>query len=182
MTVLLRRGLARVAEPAVEPVTLSEAMLYLRVDGDAEDDLIEDLITAAREQAEEYLRRSLITQSWKLSYNDCAPEEVFLPRGPVASVTSVTAFDRLGAATVISPDVYYLDATQDTLIFDTGILSHRVEIVYGTGYGDAADVPRPIKAGLLAHVAELYDRRGDAEVAMPLQVQRLYAPYRDARV
>ena len=54
-----------VTGPAVEPVTLAEAMAHLRVDINDDDMLISALITAARQHAETITRRALVTQSWK---------------------------------------------------------------------------------------------------------------------
>lgn len=182
MTDYPARLLARVVEPASEPVTLAEAKLYLRVDGTSEDTLIADLITSARIAAEDYLNRSLITQSWKLAYNGCAAEQVRLPRGPVIAISSVTAIDRAGAPTVINGSTYYIDASREMLVFDSAVLAHRVEIVYSAGYGDAAAVPRPIKYAILAHVAALYERRGEGEDRLPPQSIGLLAPFREVRV
>lgn len=52
--------------PAVEPVTLGEAKAYLRVEHDADDDVIAALIAGARVHVEAQTRRALITQSWRL--------------------------------------------------------------------------------------------------------------------
>lgn len=179
MTAYPSRLLTRTADPAAEPLTLSEAKLYLRVDSSADDTPITALIVSARISAEEYLKRSLITQSWKLALNDGTPCGVSLPRGPVQSVTSVTAYDRAGASTVISASAYYLDAAKETLVFDSPVSSHRVEIVYAAGYGGASAVPQPIKQGMLAHIAQMYDRRGDAEAPLPMESIGLYAPFRE---
>ncbi|MEQ1790660.1 MAG: head-tail connector protein, partial [Rickettsiales bacterium] len=62
------RLLERISAPATEPITLAEAKLYLRVDSSSEDNLITDLIVAARMSAEAWLKNSLISQSWKLVY------------------------------------------------------------------------------------------------------------------
>ena len=53
-------------QPSVEPVTLAEAKLHLRVDIADDDTLITSLIAAARQQAENITRRALCTQSWVL--------------------------------------------------------------------------------------------------------------------
>src|SRR5579884_3684274 len=65
------RLLVRTAEPASEPVALADAKNYLRVDITNDDTLVTGLITAARAHAEEFMRRSLITQTWKLAYDGC---------------------------------------------------------------------------------------------------------------
>jgi uncharacterized phiE125 gp8 family phage protein len=62
MTSHLPRGLERIVPPALEPLTLAETKLYLRVDHPDDDQAILRLIQTAREAAEEYLRRSLLTQ------------------------------------------------------------------------------------------------------------------------
>mgnify|MGYP000365478232 CR=1 FL=1 len=76
------------SEPAVEPISLAEAKAHLRVDTSADDSLITSLIVAARKYFEERTRRSLITQSWKLTLDDF-PTEFTLTRPPIQSVTSV---------------------------------------------------------------------------------------------
>ncbi len=64
------RGLTRVVAPAFEPLTLAETKLYLRVDHSDDDASIARMIQAAREAAEFYLRRSLVTQDWLLERDD----------------------------------------------------------------------------------------------------------------
>lgn len=183
MNALHPRLLTRVAAPAIEPVTLAETKLYLRVDASSEDDLINGLIASARVHAEEYLRISLITQQWKLAYNDAPPECARLPRGPVQSVDDVSTITRDGTVTAFSPALYYLNAAKDTLVFDSTPLAHRVEILYTTGYGSiAASVPEPIRNGMLAHIAALYDFRGEGNDALPTAAVAFYAPFREVIV
>ena len=154
------RLLERVVSPAAEPLTLAEAKLYLRVDGGLEDGLIGDLIASARIMAEQWLRRSLISQTWKLAYDQGVSECVWLPMGPVVDIASVTLVDEAGGTRTLAADQYWLNAARDILRFDGEIISHRVEITYHTGHGDAGDVPQSIKLGLMAHVAQLYENRG----------------------
>lgn len=175
--------LERIEAPASEPLTLEETKLYLRVDSDVEDSLIEDLIVAARMAAEQFLRQSLMMQSWKLAYDDYLPEFVRLPMGPVTGVESVTVISRTGDEQVITDNYYYLNAARDMLILDSVLFGHRVEVMYDTGYGDAADVPSPIRGGLLAHIAAMYDLRGEhAPHPLPDQAVRLYMPFREIRL
>lgn len=58
--------LQSLSPPAVEPVTLAEAKLHLRVDIADDDAMITSLIKAAREFCETELRQALITQQWRL--------------------------------------------------------------------------------------------------------------------
>ena len=176
------RLLARTVAPASEPVTLAEAKLYLRVDGTGEDSLITSMIAAAREAAEQYLRRSLITQTWKVAYDDAMPDEVKLPFGPVQSITSVKSITSAGVETTISASTYTLNAAKDTLCFDASVHGFVVEIVYVAGYGaSASSVPSSIRLGLMSHLSALFDARGQ-EVAIPPSAVMLYQPFREVRL
>ncbi len=174
------RLLTRITAPASEPVTLAEAKLYLRVDSTTEDNLISDLIVAARMSAEQWLRSSLITQSWKLSYNDYVDEAVLLPMPPVVSISSVVVINRDSTTQTISANNYYLNAAKNMLLFDNCVSGFSIEISYNTGYGSAAQVPSPIKYGILAHIAAMYDERGlIGQANLPPQVSSLYLPFRE---
>lgn len=174
------RLLRRATAPASEPVTLAEAKLFLRVDGSAEDTLITALIEAARGSAEEYLGRSLITQIWQLAYDDYLESGTPLPRGPVSAIASVTSYDEAQTPTVIDVDVYRLNAARTHIELDSAVLGHRVEVSYTAGYGAAADVPAPIRHGVLLHVAALYDNRESP--LMPDAARACYASFRELRL
>lgn len=163
--------------PASEPLSLAEAKLYLRVDGSAEDDLIGMMLIAVRVAAEQYLRRALITQSWKLAYDDYMPAQTPLPLTPVQSVVAVNQVARDGTIVVVDSGNYYLNARKDTLIFEVMPFAHRVEAIFIAGYGNANDVPAPLKQGMLLHLAELYGNRSGSG-AIPGTALMLYAPYR----
>lgn len=163
--------------PSTEPLTLAETKLFLRVDGTEEDALITSQIIAAREAAEEYMQRSLITQTWKLVYDDYLSSQTQLFRGAVQSVTSVTIIARDGGTTLMNSVAYYLSADKTTLIFDATPVGHQVEILYVAGYGVAVDVPVSIKQGMLLHVAALYDER-TKNAGLPESSAALYQSYR----
>ena len=205
----MRSTLALVTPPATEPVTLAEAKAWARIDGMDDDTILASLIGAARGAAEEFLRRSLITQTWKLTLDmSCSrgydlPEGVYdlpvtalygalphtlgLPKGPVSAITSVTTYDLSNASSVFDPTNYRVDAAGARLILNSGAVwpgglrpQGGTEIVYVAGYGTAANVPQPIKTGILIHVASLFEQRGNCEDAMDLPpgTKQLYNPYR----
>src|ERR1700733_9658513 len=64
------QGLVLVTGPTIEPVTLTQAEAYLRVNSDSGGPIDQDItgfITAARQKCETALRRGILTQTWRLS-------------------------------------------------------------------------------------------------------------------
>jgi Phage gp6-like head-tail connector protein len=203
---MLRQSLVLVTPPTSEPVTLAEAKAWCRLDGTDEDALLTELIISARQAAEEYLRRSLISQSWKLTLDlgqnhgqwwdgvrdgaitalyGALPRTIPLPKGPVRSITSVTTYDLNNASAVYDAANYRVDASGDRLILNSGAFwpssirpQAGCEILYIAGYGAGADVPKPIKTGMLTHIASLYEQRGQCDDPMPVAVEQQYSRYR----
>ena len=173
------RLLTRVVAPDDEPLTLADAKAYLRVTHASDDMLIRDLIVGVRMTAEQWLKRSLLTQAWKLAYDDYTPECLPLPMGPVNSITSVVIINRDATSQTVDSSLYYLNAARDTLIFNSALVGFRIEVTYATGYGNADTVPMPIKQGMLAHIAALYDNRGElTDGGVPAYTASLYMPFR----
>jgi uncharacterized phiE125 gp8 family phage protein len=183
-------SLERITAPASEPVSLAEAKAHLRVDHDDEDAAIARLIVAARERCERMTARAFIQQSWILwcdAWPDSIPRMLTIPKPPLMTLTSVTAYDRSGAATVLSSDAYIVDdaAVPGRVIFtDTVVLpvnlrvAKAIAVAFEAGYGPApADVPAAIRAAILMLTAHLYEGRGDSVVPPPDIVAQL-APFR----
>ncbi len=146
-------------QPSVEPVTLAEVKTYLRTDGESENSLITSMAKAAREAAEKYMRISINTQKWKISFNESTPEEVVLPYGPVNAMDSVKVFDDSETETTFDAANYYLTAGNRSIFFKQIPSGRRVEIIYSTGISaDAAGVPVLIKQGILTHTSLMYER------------------------
>lgn len=162
-------------------MSLTDTKLFLRVDGDTENALISRCITAARRAAELHTRRSFLTQSWKLAFDDYAPARVTLLRGPVQAIVSVKLIARDATETLVSSSTYYLSGGKDTVIFNTPLLGNVVEVTYSAGYGDAAALPEELKQGMLAHIAALYEQRTGLAPLPPASIM-LYEPYRVVRV
>jgi len=72
----------------VEPITLDEAKLHLKVDSADDNALISALIIAARDLAERETKRVFITQTWHL-FRDDSPVEFEIPKPPLQSLKSI---------------------------------------------------------------------------------------------
>jgi len=175
------RLLVRTSPPATEPLSLSDVKSFLRIDGSAEDAVLNLLIATARILAEELTGHALITQSWKIAYDTNVPECVPLVYLPVQSITAVTSINEAEESTTIAASSYTLNAARDALIFESIPSGRRIEILYESGYGDAAsDVPADIRQAMLVHVAHLYEHR-DSQTP-PDAVQGIYAQHRGVRL
>ena len=173
-------------EPAVEPITLDEAKLNLRVDCDADNDLITALIVAARRWCEQYENRAYITQTITAK-TFWLPSEIIIPLPLLQSVTSITYVDTAGDTQTLSDSLYDVDIFREpgrvTRSFNATYPSIRgdvngVTIVYKAGYGDAADdVPQETKQAIQLMIAHLYENRvGVTEINMsvlPMGVKSL---------
>lgn len=180
--------------PAAEPLTRAEAKAFLRIDGDAEDTLVDALIPAARRVVEAQTGRILMAQTWRF-FLDRWPLRGIIP-APVAPVREIVA------AAVIAADgsIVAVPETALALVADRAPALIRVDrarvpapaqphggiiITLKAGYGpDAADVPADLIQAvrlMVAHFHEHRDGPGDA-TALPAAVRALLAPYRVVRL
>lgn len=166
-----------VTGPATEPVTLQEAKDHLRVEVSTDDTLIERLITDAREWAERYTRRALVTQTWRLWLGEFPDGDdgdeylaMRLPGGKVQSVSSVKYTDTAGTLQTLDAAKYSLSSRGPDAIAGlrpsygntwpaTRDEPDSVQIEYVVGYGAAAVVPSQIKQAILLHVGWHYEHR-----------------------
>jgi uncharacterized phiE125 gp8 family phage protein len=58
---------AMTVAPTVEPISLTEAKQHARITQDNDDAMIQRFIVTAREQAEDYMNRGIMTQTWQMS-------------------------------------------------------------------------------------------------------------------
>jgi hypothetical protein len=130
-------SIVRKTDAAKEPVGLSEMKVYLRIDCNSEDALIEALIKAARQKCENYTERSFITQVWVKTI-DCYPRDakkapwwdgvktgavgnlvpakscIELPRGPLQTVVQFKTYDTGDTGTVFGASNYFVDTQSMT--------------------------------------------------------------------
>jgi uncharacterized phiE125 gp8 family phage protein len=181
-------GLTLLTPPKTEPFTLDEAKEHLRADETAQDSTIESLITAAREYAEGFTRRALITQSWRLSIDSFPVDgRIRLPMPPLVAVNSVKYTDMAGAEATLDPSQYYVDKASLPGKIDraymviwplTRCIPNAVRIEFDCGFGDAIAVPEGIKAAMKLLIGSWYEQReavnvGNIVTQIPMAVESL---------
>ena len=118
-----------VRDAAVEPMSIADAKLHLRVDIQDDDVLIGALIAAARRFAENLTQRALICQAWKLVIDSfpgptligvpwgktftLPKHAIVLEKSRVQQVTSIDYLDMGGNPQVMAPNLYTVDYTSE---------------------------------------------------------------------
>lgn len=174
-------ALSLITPPALEPVTLEEAKLHARVEGTREDALISGFIASARQYAESFTRRALVSQAWKLILDAFPAGErglLELPRPPLLEVSSVKYLNTDGTEQEWNADAYEVvieagpNAERGFLYPKLGAsypttqgAPAAVSVLFVAGYGaTAADVPARLRQAVLQGVAELYRNRERADL------------------
>ena len=187
-------SLRRTVAPTVEPVLWAEAKLYCRIDDDTEQATVEALIAAARHTVEELTQKQLITATWVRTL-DRFPEThpIDLPRGPLASVASISYTDENGDAQTLAASGYQVDLVNDPGRILPGVdlvwpdtranALNTVTITYTAGYGaTGASVPPPLIQAILMLVSHWFEHREAVALTqmseVPFAVQRLVSFYR----
>lgn len=104
-------------------------------------------------------------------YNSNTLQSLTLPRWPLASITSVTTYDEASNATSVTvANVFDVDTyrTPGRITLKRGQTwpvalrgSNAIQIIYVSGYANAAAVPSPMKRAVKQLAAFLYSHRGD---------------------
>jgi len=154
--------------PAVEPVSLANMKLHLRVDSTDDNDLITSLIVASRQWCEDYEGRSYITQTITAKI-DRFSDEIIIPRPKLQSVTAIKYIDTSGDEQTLDSGIYDVDIYREpgriTRGYNQNWANYRgdvngIEIIYIAGYGDAStDVPDRTIAAIKLLCGHLFEHR-----------------------
>lgn len=182
-----------VSAPLQEPVTLAEMKAFARVESAGEDAILESLITAARQWCEGYTRRVFMRQTWELTLFEAPASRVIeLPKAPLLQVQSMHFEYDDGQSDLwpIQHVVVHDDVVPGRIVLKEeaswpfiGLCEGQLRITYQAGYGDAADVPEPIKLAIKQMALHWYEQReiaaeGTLVGRLPLMAEALLAPYR----
>jgi hypothetical protein len=162
-----------VTAPTAQPITLDEAKLHLRVDGDDENLEISTIVLAAVSHLDGYagiLGRCLMPQTWSQEY-ETPTIDLVLPLGPVSAVVSVTG-GFTGFRLLKDGRGYFLR-------LNSGESWPSFPLVVEFTAGSVAPPP-DLKAAMLLHIGTLYEFRETlAERVTPtMQYDSLISKYR----
>lgn len=206
-----RMGLRQTEAPACEPVTLKQAKVFLRINHDAEDELILRLLKTARQAIESFTGRSLIRQGWEFSVNagyassrsdgrylsesqSRGENGIELPKSPFLELVGPPeVIDDYGKRPIKK---YRLDTAGRVarIHFGSSIGEFlrgkgQLKMAFYAGYGDdAEDVPEPLRQGILMALETLFDGHAAANdlgfMPKPLEpaVIQIIKPYRIQRL
>jgi uncharacterized phiE125 gp8 family phage protein len=179
-------------EPAVLPVTLTEAKTHLRVDHGDEDTLIIGYLTAARERCELEARRTFINTTFDLFLDYWPSRGVFrLPRPPLVSVTGIYYTDTDAVEATYDALNYLVDnknqpgkvVLKSSATWPSVTLQeiNGVRVRFVAGYGATpSSVPERYRQAILLLAGHYYENResvlvaqGFSAVTLPDSVSRL---------
>ncbi|MGV8951198.1 MAG: head-tail connector protein [Cypionkella sp.] len=179
-----------VTPPAGMPVTLDEAKLHLRVDGDEEDTLITALIAGAVSYLDGWtgvLGGALADQTWRQDFDSFACT-MRLPIGPVSEIVSITYRTSDGQVSTVADSNFALvtDAIGPRVFWDAGFSAPgdlyeqgAVSVTYQAGYAEA---PAALKIAILLMVGHWYTNRETVAEGsfseLPFAANVLLAPFR----
>ncbi len=181
--------------PAIEPVDLGYAKEFLRVDSDAEDGLIVDLIKAARIRIENMVRTSLIVRRRRFTSDKVSQSGTFINHSQIRSIDTVRVFNAQGETTVIDNTALRvnLKSNPPSLRITSGRCwadfiaeAAYFEIDFTAGYGVlATDIPMPFRQAILLLLANSFEYRDaslEASPTVPMMVDALLMPYQTVRL
>jgi len=184
--------------PLIEPISLEEAKQHLKIDINADDELISRLIVTARQHVETISGLVLIEQTWRAYFNNWPTgQRLGLPVMPISTIIFVKTYTQEGLASEIDPAHYYADtiSTPPQLILrqsrswvNPDRLVNGIEVEVVAGFGPlASDVPQPLRQAILMLVAHWYDNRHAVCEGQPTQdinaaIENLIAPFKVKRL
>lgn len=196
------RKLSAVGPVTTEPISLATARLHLRLDTQGsppshpDDTLVEALITASREAAEDYTGLAIAYQTYRVALDQFPADAIVLGKWPINAITSVTYKDTNNATQTVSSSDYFLDnysrpgeiALQPNKIWpQSGSVANAVIVTFTAGFTDNLSpntypLPKSIKQAMLLTIGHLYDHREAAssvqKYELPMGVVSLLTPHR----
>lgn len=154
--------LVQTVAPISEPITLEEAKDFMRILEADDDALITAMIESAREFAENYTNRQIISATYEL-YTEWYTQDMVMPKNPIQSITSIEYMDEAGTYQTLDPTLYYLYGENDLykIHFEEDLPEYKehkkaIKITFVAGY---TTVPSAFASYMKVFVSNLYENR-----------------------
>ena len=157
---MIRWTLKKTIAATIQPVTLAEARSFMKMnDGETgQDDRISEMIAAATGLVEAFIKRQLLTATWRMRLNRFPCKGILVPMPPTQSVT-VQYLDTAGTEQTWGASNYVLNTDADpaeiTRAWSVSWPAIRedqynsVTVTSVAGYGSAAtDIPEPMRGAM----------------------------------
>lgn len=172
-------ALVLVQAPLQEPIGVDEAKRHAGATHDADDQLFADLIARARADIERVSERRIVTQTWKLTFDEWPEGDIELPEPPLQSVDSIAYLDTAEPPVeqTVAESVYEVDASGQFGVVSLAdgqvwpVASGGIEITFVAGVLEVAD---DVKGILRQAVAYLYQNREMPDQEM---LDRIYSRF-----
>jgi len=159
-----------ITPPVIEPISIEEAKMHLRITDNDSDLIIESMIRQAREFCENFQNRKYITQTLEMVL-DSFPNERCIPFrncSPIQSVESVKYYNTNSQEYEFSSTNYIVDTDSFVNRIVLGYCKqwpleqlqpgNGLRIRFIAGYGDnSMDVPETIRWAIILHIKLLFD-------------------------
>lgn len=146
-----------VSDAVVEPVSLTDAKTWMRIDYDTDDDLIGDLISSARKHIEKLCGVNFVNKLMRTNFTLSGTTNdvwmVDLPYGPLICVNELKFKTGFTTYDILVKDTDYEQLGGKLWLYTKGTYI----CTYQAGYGS---VPDDIKSDILTLVAWSYDNTG----------------------
>lgn len=187
-----------ITPPAQQPLLLADVKDYLRITSTSSDVLLTQLIDTATFLGQRWSDRIFINTEFRTLRDNFDFAAFQLRRNPFNQLNAFEYLDDTNNLVTIDPATYYVNIENDGYssinllngeswpdnISDNRDLQ-RIRIDFQAGFGsDETSVPSDIKTALMAHIAALYENRGDcactgndANMLLPAQSRSIYRQY-----
>lgn len=189
--------LKQITAPSTEPISLEKARLHLRLDTSGspashpDDSLVTSLISAVRENAEEYTGQKIAYGTYEMRADNFKDLEISLQTWPVNSITSVSYVDTNDETQTLTGSDYELDTYTKPArlkpVADFFPEAKQVTIRFTAGFTDGQSpnsypMPKAIESAMLLMLGNLYDNRESVSSMQsyerPMSATYLLNPYR----
>lgn len=155
---MLIYSLHRIEKPKILPISIEEAKIYLKIDNNLEDQLIEDIIEAVVGHFENITSIAIAPQIWEIIYKYVDNSFIELPINPVSNIINIQWLDCNLEKCGPRPKYKIIG---NTIALESIALQEALLIKFKAGrINDQYFIPANIKLILLDHAAFLYENRG----------------------